>query len=165
LSDVSSRTSGQNSQPGRQIVDDTDRAILRALRDDGRMPVMEIARRANISRAGAYARLERLRTSGVIEGFGVRIRPRAIGLEVAALIFLSVEQDRWREIRDELTTAPEVEFVALAASDFDFVLLVRVEHTDELRDVVLERLAGMDGVKSTRTVFLLDEFSLGPIIP
>lgn len=129
------------------------------------MPVAQIAQRANISRANAYSRLERLKATGVIEGFQVRTNPRAIGLEVTALIFLSVEQGKWREVRDRLIAVPEVEFVALAAGDFDFVVLVRAAHTDELRDVILERFVEMAEVRSSRTVFLLDDFWMGPIIP
>ncbi len=129
------------------------------------MPVAQLAQRANVSRANAYARLDRLKASGVIEGFQVRTNPRAVGLEVTALIVLSVEQGRWREIRDRLVDLPEVEFVALAAGDFDFVVLVRAAHTDELRDVILERFIEMPEVRSSRTVFLLDDFALGPIIP
>jgi DNA-binding Lrp family transcriptional regulator len=149
----------------RQNVDDADLAILRALRDNARMTVTEIARRANVSRANAYARLDRLTQSGVIEGYQVRINPRALGLEVTALIFISIEQGRWREVRDRLIAIPEVQFLGLAAGDFDFVVLVRAEHTDELRDVVLERFVTMPEVRNSRTIFLLDDIERGPIIP
>ena len=39
-------------------IDDVDRAILRALRDDGRLSVSDLARQANVSRANAYARID-----------------------------------------------------------------------------------------------------------
>jgi DNA-binding Lrp family transcriptional regulator len=149
----------------RQNVDDTDLAILRALRSDGRLSVAEVARRANVSRANAYARLERLTEKGVIEGYQVRVNPRALGLEVAALILLSVQQGQWREVRDRLAEIPEVQFIGLATGDFDFVVLVRAQHTDELRDVVLERFVTMPEVRSSRTVLLLEDVERGPIIP
>lgn len=163
-SDPSSRGAG-SARPERRIVDDTDREILKALRTDARMPIAEVARRVNVSRANAYARIERLTSSGVIAGYQVRVDPRAIGLEVTALIFLTVEQQHWRTVRDKLIEIPEVEFVALSAGDFDFVVLVRASHTDELRDVILERFMAMPDIKGTRTAFLLDDFSLGPVIP
>jgi DNA-binding Lrp family transcriptional regulator len=47
--------------------------------------------------------------------------------------------------------------VALTAGGFDFVLLVRVPDVETLRDVVLEGLQGMRGVRSTQTMFVLDE--------
>lgn len=149
----------------RQSVDDVDLAILRALRDDARMPVTEIARRGNVSRANAYKRLDRLTKDGVIEGYHVRVNPRAVGLEVTALILLSIEQGRWREVRDRLVDIPEVQFIGLATGDFDFVVLVRATSVDELRDVVLERFVTMPEVRNSRTVFLLDDIDRGPIVP
>jgi len=150
---------------GRQDVDDVDREILRALRDDARMSVTDLARRANVSRANAYARLERLSASGVIEGYEVRINPRAIGLEVTALIFLTAEQARWREVRARLQAIPEIEFIGLVTGDFDLVVLVRTTSPDVLRDVVLERFHSIPEIRSTRTMLLLDDTDRGPIIP
>jgi DNA-binding Lrp family transcriptional regulator len=148
-----------------QPVDGIDRAILRTLATDGRMSIAELARQLRISRANAYARLERLTASGVIRGYGVRIDPRGIGLQIAALVFVTSEQGRWRELRVALSAVPEVEFIGLVAGEFDFVLLVRAATTDELRDVVLEQLVDLPGVDKTQTFFLLDELAGGPYIP
>jgi DNA-binding Lrp family transcriptional regulator len=164
MADVSSKPGREARGLARQI-DTVDRALLHALRDDGRLPVAELARRASVSRANAYARLERLESNGVIEGFQVRVDPRAVGLEVTALIFLTVDQGKWREIRDFLSDVPEVEFVGLAAGDFDFVVLVRTTNADTLRDVVIERFHAIPEIRNSRTVLLLDSFSRGPVIP
>jgi DNA-binding Lrp family transcriptional regulator len=142
-----------------------DRAILRVLRSDGRITVTELAARVSISRANAYARLERLAADGVIDGYQVRINPRAVGLDVAALIFLTIEQAQWRDVRARLLEIPEVEFVAFATGDFDFIVLVRAMNPDELRDVVLERFLALPGIRKTQTVLLLDDIDRGPIIP
>lgn len=146
-------------------VDDVDRTILRILGDDGRLSVAELARRATISRASAYARLERLTASGVIRGFAARIDHRSIGLEVAALILVTSEQRQWRALRDALAAVPEVEYLGLVAGDFDFMILVRATSTDELRDVVLDRVLGLPGIRQSRTMFLLDEMTKPPYIP
>jgi DNA-binding Lrp family transcriptional regulator len=162
------KTSNSSAQTGtvkRQPVDTVDRAILRALTGDGRMTVTELAERVRISRANAYARLARLESDGVITGYQVRVDPRAVGLEVAALIFLTTDQSEWRQIRERLLAIPEVEFVGFATGDLDFVVLVRAAHTDELRDVVLERFLAVPGVRKTQTVLLLDDVDRGPMIP
>jgi DNA-binding Lrp family transcriptional regulator len=160
-----SRREAPHAGSRRQDVDDTDRALLRALRDDARTSVTDLARQANVSRANAYARLERLTESGVIEGYTVRLDPRAIGLEVTALIFLTAEQARWREVRERLQHIPEIQFIGLATGDFDLVVLVRTTSPDMLRDVVLERFHAMPEIRSTRTMLLLDDLDRGPIIP
>ena len=146
--------------PGGRIVaaaDAVDIRLVELLRADGRSSVSDLAAQAGVSRANANQRLARLRSTGVIRGFTVRTDPRQLGLDVTALILVSGEQRTWRELRAELGQLPGVEYVALTAGSFDFVLLVRVPDVETLRDVVLDGLQGMRGVRTTQTMFVLDE--------
>ena len=139
-------------------IDAIDRQLVDLLRADGRCSVNELAQRARISRANAYQRLARLRANGVITGFTVRTDPRRIGLSVAALVIVNAEQHSWRQVLAELRQLPAARYVALTAGSFDFVVLVRVADVETLRDVVLDRLQTMAGVRSTQTMFILEEF-------
>lgn len=138
-------------------LDDVDRRLIDLLRADGRLSMAELARQANVSRANAYQRVGRLRESGVIRGFTARVDAEALGLGVAALIMVDIDQHRWRDLRAKLLELPGIEYLALTMGEFDFVLRVRVTDVHALRDVVLERLQSMEGVRSTRTVFILEE--------
>jgi DNA-binding Lrp family transcriptional regulator len=138
-------------------LDDVDRRIVTALIDDGRLSINELASRVGVSRATAYARLDRLRTNGVITGFTATVDPAKVGHGVAALILVNVEQNEWRAARDELLDLPGVEYLAFTSGGFDMVALVRVASIEALRDVVLDRLHGATHVRSTQTVFVLDE--------
>jgi len=138
-------------------LDATDHAIVAALRADGRMSVNELAQQVNVSRATAYSRLERLRSTGVITGFTAVVDPQKLGLPVTALILLNVDQHSWRAISAELSRVPGVEYLALTSGEFDMVLIVRVPDIHSLRDVVLVKLTGMPQIRNTRTIFVLDE--------
>lgn len=131
--------------------------MLSILVDEGRTSVNEVAVRAGISRATAYARYDRLMADGVIRGFRADIDPHAIGLDIAAMILINVEQGSWPTTRNKVSRLPGVEYVAMTSGEFDFVLLVRVPDIAALRDVVLYRLQGMSEVRSTQTIFVLDE--------
>lgn len=141
-------------------LDDTDRRILGALVADGRLSVNALAHGAGVSRATAYARMKRLEESGVITGFRAEVDPARLGLPIAALILASVEQHAWQEARDELLRLPGLEYLAFTSGAFDLVLLVRVPDVVALRDVVLVRLHGSAHVRSTQTIFVLDESRL-----
>ncbi|MFE5505411.1 Lrp/AsnC family transcriptional regulator [Amycolatopsis japonica] len=145
--------------PGRTVLalDDIDRAILAELTADGRLAVRALAERLHISRTNAYARLDRLMSEGVITGFGARIDPRRAGLGTSAYILITVEQTSWRTMSAELRKIPFVEHVSLVGGDFDILLLVRTPDNASLRDVVLERLQALDGVRSTRTWLIFEE--------
>jgi DNA-binding Lrp family transcriptional regulator len=144
-------------------LDAVDRTIIRLLTEDGRMSVNELAGRVNISRASAYSRLERLRSTGVIEGFTARVNPTKIGLEIAALIFVNADQHGWKALQHKLLDLPGLEHLSVTTGTFDFCLLVRVPDVQTLRDVVLERLQAMPEVRSTQTAFVLDEHRPPPM--
>ena len=138
-------------------LDDVDRRLVGLLLEDGRLPVNELAQRANVSRATAYNRFDRLRESGVLAGFTAVVPPEKVGLGVTALVLVNVDQQHWGRTRDELIDLPGLEYLALTSGQFDMVVLVRVADIAALRDVVLVRLHAVKGVRSTQTVFVLEE--------
>ena len=138
-------------------LDAVDHRMIAALRADGRASVNELAARVNVSRATAYARLARLRQSGVIRRFTVDVDHRRLGLPIAALVLVSVVQHSWRGVGDRLRHLPGVEWLALSSGSFDYVLLVRAPDIDHLRDVILEDLQSIPEIQSSQTLVLLDE--------
>lgn len=148
-------------------MDAIDRRLVDILQRDGRIAVSELATRAGIARATAYTRLERLQRDGVIRGYGAVVDPEKVGLALTALVLAKIEQGDWREVRDELLRLPWLSYLAVTSGEYDFVLVVRVPDLGTLRDVVLVGLHGMSAIRSTETVFVLDEhiepFYVGPI--
>ena len=144
-------------------LDATDRRIVELLVAAGRLSVNELAAQAHVSRATAYARLERLRADGVITGFKATVDPAKLGYAIAALVLVNVEQTQWREVRDEVLRLPGLEYLAFTSGGFDLVLLVRLPGIADLRDVLLVRLHDVPGIRSTQTIFVLDEARPPPL--
>ncbi|HZX56369.1 MAG TPA: Lrp/AsnC family transcriptional regulator, partial [Ilumatobacteraceae bacterium] len=134
---------------GARQIDSVDRALIEALSDDARMSLTDLADRINVSRSTAYTRLQRLRDEHVITGFSASIDPQALGLGVAALVFIDIEQHDWRSLRTELAAIPGVEYLAMCAGRFDLMLIARAESIPALRDVLLEKIQRIPGVRST----------------
>lgn len=138
-------------------LDATDRRIIRELSNDGRISIRTLADRAQISRANAYARVERLKNSGVICGFRANIAHAKAGLLTSAFVALSIKQDSWRKISEQLAKLPFVEHFGLLGGDIDVLVLVRAPDNHSLRDIVLEQLQAMPGVEATNTWLIFDE--------
>ncbi|MFC4786361.1 Lrp/AsnC family transcriptional regulator [Nocardioides sp. MAHUQ-72] len=138
-------------------MDPTDRRILETLRRDGRMSMRMLAESVHISRANAYARVERLQRAGVIRGFRAQVDPVRSGLSTSAYITVNLQQSGWRGIRERLQAIPGVVHIALVGGDFDAVLLVRAHDNAALRRVVLEQIQQVEGVTGTRTLLILEE--------
>ncbi|GAC1364649.1 MAG: Lrp/AsnC family transcriptional regulator [Acidimicrobiales bacterium] len=146
-------------------LDTVDRQIIELLTADGRMSVNDLAARVHVSRATAYARLDRLRSDGVITGFTVTVNPDRLGYTVAALVLVNVDQSQWREIRSAVQELPGIEYLAFTSGGFDLVLLVRLPDITDLRDVVLVRLHDIPGIRSAQTIFVLDEARVHRVVP
>jgi DNA-binding Lrp family transcriptional regulator len=146
-------------------LDEVDRAMLRVLCEDGRISMLELASRLGISRGNAYARFERLRRDGVLAGFTARVDARRLGLTVAAFVNVRIEQQSWQTVRKHLLAIEEVEYAALTTGGSDFVVLVRAASVERLRDVVLDRLRGVPGVRTTHTTLILDEHPKQQVLP
>jgi len=138
-------------------MDATDRQILDVLRADARVSVRDLAARVGISRAGAYARLNRLIEDRVIRGFTIDVDPAALGLGVSAYVHVRIKQNSWKSFRDKAWAIDEAAHVALVAGDFDCVMLVRARDTGHLRDLVLERIQRLPEVLGTQTVLVFEE--------
>ena len=158
---ASSEVSSSSPRP----LDAVDRRILAEVQADGRLSVNELAARVSVARATAYQRLQRLEDDGVIRRYSAIVDPARVGLGIAALILVNVDQGDWRDARRRLLELPGVQYLALTSGTFDFVVLVRVPDVETLRDVVLVRLHGLPEVRSTQTVFVLEDQLLLDVVP
>ena len=138
-------------------IDDIDARILRELRIDGRLSVRQLAERVRVSRANAYARLERMTADGVITGYTVLVDPAKTGRSTSAYVTLTVRQHDWRDLQQRLRAIPEVQHMALVGGDFDVILLVRAADNAALRHVVLDQLQAIPGVLSSRTFLIFED--------
>lgn len=160
---VSAEQTPKPSEAGRSVrpLDGPDRLILRELVRDARTSIRSLAERVHISRANAYARVDRLVADGVITGFCAQIAHERAGLGTSAYVSLSIEQNSWREVSARLGRLPYVEHVSMLGADFDVLVLVRAPDNAALRDLVLDRIQSIPGVRTTRTWLVFDEL-LGP---
>ncbi|MEV6349694.1 Lrp/AsnC family transcriptional regulator [Actinoplanes sp. NPDC051851] len=140
------------------MVDDIDRQILTELGRDGRMSIRHLSEALHISRANAYARVQRLRETNVIRGFRADIDHIAAGMTTSAYVTVNLHQAEWREVGDRLRALPGVVHIALVGGEFDVILLVRAKDNTDLRRLVLDEIQGMPGVVNTRTLLVFEEF-------
>jgi DNA-binding Lrp family transcriptional regulator len=138
-------------------VDQVDRAILKELQRNSRISVQALAESVHISRASAYARIERMLSEQTIQGFTVRIDPARIGLGTTAYVTLAIDQSAWRTLCERLREVSYVEHFALVGAEHDVVALVRAPDNMALRDVVLSEIQRLPGVRSTRTWLVFEE--------
>lgn len=147
-------------------MDAVDRAVVDALRHDGRLSYAELARQLGISSSTAHERVAKLESSGVISGYRALVDPREIGAGVTAFIGIEPgENARDEDIATALENLSEVESCYWIAGEEAFIILVRVASVDDLHRC-LGRVRAIEGVARTRTtVVLATRFESRPIAP
>jgi len=136
------------------VLDDTDRRLLSALREDGRMPVAELARLLGVARATVTARIERLIASGTIVGFTVRVRDELDPLAVRATTLIEVEGRTTDNVIRRLRGFPEIRSLHTTNGGWDLVAELGAETLAHF-DAVLGRIRSIEGVVNTETSLLL----------
>jgi len=128
-------------------LDDTDKAIIRALQLDGRAPYTKLAPQVGLSQAAVRQRVQRLIDRGVMQVVAVT-DPAMLGFAIQAMVAVTVTGDV-RRVAAALAGFEEVEYVVITAGRFD--LLVEVVCTDQqhLLALVNDRVRAIDGVTKT----------------
>ncbi|EEW59251.1 transcriptional regulator, AsnC family [Ruegeria sp. TrichCH4B] len=81
----------QSRFPG---LDRFDQAILRELSHNGRSSVSDLARAIGLSKSPTQARLKRLETEGIIQGYRAMIDPIRLGLDHVAFVEVKLTDTR-----------------------------------------------------------------------
>jgi Lrp/AsnC family transcriptional regulator, regulator for asnA, asnC and gidA len=135
----------------RPALDDLDKAIIKALQLDGRRPYAQIGRELKVPEATVRQRAERLISRGIVQVVGVT-DPLAMGFQQPAFIGLHVDAARLDEIADQVAALDEVTYVVVTAGRFDMICEVVCEDNEHLLRVLADRLAKIDGIRSTETM-------------
>jgi DNA-binding Lrp family transcriptional regulator len=155
----------EGERPPARPLDAIDRDILRILQKDGRASIRSVADLVHVSRANAYARINRLIDDGVIRGFSARVHHERAGQGSSAYVTLKIVQNSWRTVRQQLTELPGTTHIALVSGDFDVLLLVHSADNRALRELVLTKIQSIPEVISTRTLLVFEETDLDPAKP
>ncbi|MDT5182017.1 MAG: hypothetical protein QOI29_175 [Mycobacterium sp.] len=140
-------------------VDDIDRRILTALHADARMSNSALAELVGIAPSTCHGRVRRLQDLGVIRGFYADIDPTAIGLNLQAMISVSLQSNARGKIRNfigQIRRKPQVMDVYFLAGADDFILHVAARDTDDLRSFVVENLNADADVAGTQTSLIFE---------
>jgi Lrp/AsnC family transcriptional regulator for asnA, asnC and gidA len=135
----------------RPLLDDLDKAIIKALQLDGRRPYAQIGRELKVPEATVRQRAERLISRGVVQVVGVT-DPLAMGFGQPAFIGLHVDVARLDEVADAVASLEEVTYVVVTAGRFDMICEVVCEDNEHLLRVLADSLATIDGIRSTETM-------------
>jgi len=142
----------------RMKLDDTDRKILNALQEDGRLTNADLAEKVNLSPSACLRRLHLLLGTDLVAGTHLVLDQKIAGFRGTAYVFITLDgQDRAQldafEARVKLV--PQVQECYLLAGQADYLLRVVYRDSEDLERLhseVLTKLPGIRRVQSTMTL-------------
>jgi DNA-binding Lrp family transcriptional regulator len=132
----------------------TDQRLIRALRNNGRQSVSDLARALDLSRTTVQKRLASLEESGVIAGYTVKLGDRYRAETLQAYVSLVVQPRYSNAVAAALRAMPEVEALYSVSGKIDLVAIMRVHSPAEM-DAVLDRIGATEGVEDTDSAIIL----------
>ncbi|NQY06320.1 MAG: Lrp/AsnC ligand binding domain-containing protein [Flavobacteriaceae bacterium] len=139
-------------------IDGIDKEILRALMNDARTPILEIARTIGISGAAIHQRLRKLENSGLIAGSKFVINPKTLGYSTMAFIGIYLDKAmRNPEAVKQLNEIPEVLECHYTTGNWSVFIKILCKDNEHLMHLLNKKIQAIKGVSRTETFISLDQ--------
>ena len=140
------------------IIDGIDKKILRALMEDARTPVLEIARQVGISGAAIHQRLRKLEKSKLIAGSKFVINPKVLGYTTMAFvgIYLDKAISNPQAVK-QLQKIPEVLECHYTTGNWSILIKILCKDNAHLMHLLNSEIQSIEGVSRTETFISLDQ--------
>lgn len=143
---------------GSITIDGIDKTILRALMEDARTPILEIARQVGISGAAIHQRLRKLEKSGLIAGSKFVINPKVLGYTTMAFIGIYLDKAMSNpEAVKQLKKIPEVIECHYTTGNWSILIKILCRDNEHLMHLLNKDIQTINGVSRTETFISLDQ--------
>lgn len=135
-------------------IDETDRRLIAALRENARTPAAVLARRLGLSRTTVQSRLERLERGGVITGYTVRMSEAHERGQIQAYVMITVAPKQAPGVIQVVRRMPAVRLLQSVSGPFDLIAMVTAPSVVEI-DQVIDGIGNLDGVERTTSSIVM----------
>lgn len=135
-------------------MDNTDKQLLALLRKDARMPIVNLAKTLNVSRATVQNRINKLEQTGVILGYTVKLKEDVQKDIVKVIMSILVEAKDEDDVLIALREFPEILAVHHTNGHWDLIAEIQVDNISLLGGL-LGKIRNINGIVQTEASLLL----------
>lgn len=140
------------------MIDGIDKKILRALMEDARTPVLEIARNVGISGAAIHQRLRKLEKSGLLAGSKFIVNPKVLGYTTMAFVGIYLDKAMSNpEAVKQLKNIPEVLECHYTTGHWSIFVKILARDNEHLMHLLNKEIQTINGVSRTETFVSLQQ--------
>jgi Lrp/AsnC family transcriptional regulator, leucine-responsive regulatory protein len=150
------------------MLDRKDQALLKALQQDSRLTMQQLAEKVGMSSSACWRRVKSLEESGVIERYAVMVNPKKAGFSLSSMTLVSLARHEEKNVDnfvDEVMRHPEVLECFATSGEADFHLRVVVEDIDAYNRFLDDFIFRLPGVSQVRSNIVLKEIKTDTALP
>ncbi|MFQ3325208.1 MAG: Lrp/AsnC family leucine-responsive transcriptional regulator [Pseudomonadales bacterium] len=140
-------------------LDRTDKRILEAMQQDGRISNLELAEKVGLSPTPCSRRVKRLEESGIIDKHVTLLNQSVLGLKLTAIIGISMDRhtpERFENFENHVNEYPEIiEASVVTGQSYDYLVKAVVPDMEYYEELLLGRLTRIKGVTGVHSSFVL----------
>ena len=139
-------------------IDKLDKQIMDIISCNARIPFKDVAAECGVSRAAIHQRVQRLIEMNVIIGSCYHIKPKSLGYTTCTYVGIRLEKgSMYKTVVDELKKIPEIVESHYTTGPYSMLIKLYARDNEQLRDLLNNKIQGIQGVDSTETLISLDQ--------
>lgn len=149
-------------------MDETDRRIVRALQENGRLSNQHLSEAVNLSPSPCLRRVRNLERSGVIRGYAAIVDQEVYGLPVTVFLQVRLEvhsQENVDAFEAAVQRIDEIMECYLMAGNRDYLLRVVVASLADYEDFIRRRIHKIPGIASLDSSFAFGTVKRSQVLP
>ncbi|MFK7762088.1 MAG: Lrp/AsnC family transcriptional regulator [Roseobacter sp.] len=141
-------------------LDRIDQRILEELEANGRLSIVDLAARVNLTNTPCSERVKRLEKSGFITGYRATLNMKKLGLGHLTVVQVSLTATGGDNSLDAFNIAveavPEIESCMMLAGSFDYLLTVRTRDIAHFREVLGDKINKLPNILQTNSFAVME---------
>ena len=140
-------------------IDYIDRRILDELQTNGRLSIVELAKRVNLTKTPCSERVKKLEKTGVISGYHALLSPVEVDMNHLTIVQVNLAKTNNHTLdnfNEAVKQIPEVESCLLIAGSFDYILKVRTRDISHFRELLGEQIGRLPDIMQTHSFAVME---------
>ncbi len=139
--------------------DRIDLRILEELQSEGRISMVELARRVGLTKTPCTERVKRLEREGVIAGYRAELDPLEMEANHQVMVQVTLAKSTLEDLEQFRTAVERIQEIRacfMIAGHFDFLLLVRTKNIEDYRQVMGDKFSTLPGIQKTHSYVIME---------
>ncbi|TFG25634.1 MAG: Lrp/AsnC family transcriptional regulator [Promethearchaeota archaeon] len=143
------------------MMDNIDKKILNILQEKFRISYKDLGKEMGMAASSVHNRVQKMIDTGIIRKENTLIDPFKVGFETIAIIGLTVDPLKMKEVAEKIASYDNVQLVATSTGDHDLVVRVVEKNDKSLWRFINKKIKTIEGIRTQMDVSsLIDIFKM-----